>query len=243
MALSRSFPKIAVVCGAETDLGQVLLRELLHSSEIDKVHAIAGSDPAILAKLSRPVLRKVRVHIVAYDRLTRALDKIPEADVAFCCLGTDKHAYEKIGSTKFHMLNYEAPFRFVEKMFELGVLHVAMLSHPKADRGSSSDMYKLRGKLEEYIRSLRRDAADFSPFISMFKVSGMTSGSSTRKDDLKEVAKAMRIDALQKSCRSTNPTCKKMRSKYEELDSTDVYNILAEARHADDEHRTRFWED
>lgn len=242
MALSRSFPKIAVVCGAETELGQVLLRELLLSSEVEKVHFIARSDPEILSKFRLHHLRKVTGHIVSYDKIDLALSKIKEADLAFCCLGTERHAYETIGHTKFQMLNYDAPARFVSKMFELGVLYVSMLSHSKAEIASSSEMYKLRGELEDYVRKLRRDAADFSPYITMFKVSGMASTS--RKTDKKEVAKAMKIDAMHKSCRGANPSCKKKRAKYEELFFSDVDKLLEDAKNVDEyDHRNRYWED
>lgn len=242
IALSRSFPKIAVVCGAETTLGQALLRELLLSSEVDKVHFIARSDPEILSQFRRTYLRKVRAHIVSYDNIDRALASIPEADVAFCCIGTDRHAYETIGRTKFQTINYHAPVKFVARMFEIGVLTVSVLSHPKADASSSSQMSMLRGQLEQYTRNLRREAAEFSPYVTIFKISGMTSN--PRKSDVRDVAKAMRIDAMEMSARKPNTASNSRRGRYEEFDFTDVDQILEEARHDHDyNHRNRYWED
>eukprot|EP00177_Eucheuma_denticulatum_P006778 GFKZ01012321.1.p1 GENE.GFKZ01012321.1~~GFKZ01012321.1.p1 ORF type:complete len:260 (-),score=33.34 GFKZ01012321.1:388-1167(-) len=251
LSLSRAFPKIAVVCGAHTELGQQVLLELLNSPEIEKVHAIASKDIPILDRLSRSTLRKATVHILSFDHLRHVLNKIPEADIAFCALGTERGAQNSIGMSKFRLLNVDAPSRFVRGMFELGVLYVAVLSHANADKGSKSELYHARGELEGYVRRLRKEAAEFSPFISMFKVSNMgahrassSKRSSRREDSLRyhEVATAMRIDALQKSARR-RLSDKTKRSKYEELDSTDVLRLNREARYPGGEEGTPFWYD
>lgn len=103
-------------------------------------------------------------------------------------------------------------------------------------------MHMLRGQLEDNIRSLRREAAEFSPFVTIFRVSGMTS--SSRKSDIRDVAKAMRIDAMHMSARKPTTASDSRRGRYEEFDFTDVDQILKQARHDNDYHHgNRYWED
>lgn len=248
LSVSRTFPKIAVVCGASTELGQSLLLELVHCVEIDKVHAVANSDIPVLNRLTSSLLRKVRVHLFTFDDLDRTLKKIPECDVAFCCLSTEKHAYESMGRTRFRTYNYVAPKIFVRRMFELGVLYISLLSHAKADASSSTELYRLRGELEKSVRQLRREAADFSPFISMFKVANMVSRASSSRSreklhsdtlEYREIARAMRMDAMQKSIRRKVNATKK-RLKYEEIYVADVDRLVKEA--AREEDTKAFWQ-
>lgn len=251
LSVSRTFPKIALVCGAQTELGQSLLQELVHSSEIDKIHALTNADIPLLNTLSSPLLRKVRVHHFTFETLDHILKKIPECDIAFCCLSTEKHAYKSMGRTRFHSYNFSAPKTYIRRMFELGVLYIAVLSHAKAESESSTELYHLRGELEAYARKLRREAADFSPFISVFKVAGMITRASSAysaksRDKLqtdtleyREIARAMRMDASQKSMRRKSNSSKK-RSKYEEIYVADVDRLVAEASREDE--TREFWQ-
>lgn len=234
----RSFPKIAVLCGAHTDLGLQVLIELLHSPEIDMVHAIASKEPSSLRRYSRTLGRKIKLHIYTSDKISLAFNKIPEADVAFCALGTERGAQNSIGMTRFRTQNYEAPSKFVRAMFELGVLYVGVLSHANANRDGKSELYRMRGELESSIKKLRKEAGEFSPCISLFKVENMVShlsSSSSKKSrhaedvEFAEVATAMRVDAVRKSTRKKLSDPKK-RVKHEELDFQDIIDLALSAK-------------
>lgn len=243
LPLSRSFPKIAVVCGAHTKLGQQILHELLYSSEIEKVYAIASTDIDIMSRVDRSVARKASVLITPLDGLRRAISRIPEADVAFCALGTERHTQNTIGMKRFQQNNFEGPRVFVKGMFKLGVLYIAVLSHVYADKKSRSELFKVRGELEDYVRDLRKEAAEYSPFISMFKVASMvgqndgassSSGHRLRRQDdtveFNELATAMKVDALTKSAtrRSSDPIKKR---KYKEYYVSEIRRLNGEGKY------------
>lgn len=255
LPLSHSFPKIAVVCGAHTELGQHVLRELIYSAEIEKVYAIASKRIPIMSNFERSVARKATVLTTASDNLRDALDRIPEADLAFCALGTERHAQNTVGMTRFRVYNYEAPCKFVKGMFQLGVLYIAVLSHRDANKDARSELFRARGELQSYIRKLRSEASDFSPFISMFKVSNIvkhhsapssSSGHSSRRDDtleFNEVATAMKVDALSKSAKRRLSATRG--PKYEEYYVREVLRLSREGRYGrdDDNEDTPFWHD
>lgn len=232
-----TFPKIAVICGAHTSVGQYLLRDLLQAPEIAKVHALATEEIPIVKRLPSSLLRKARVHLCSFDNLDRAFTRIPEADLGYCCAATDRHAYEKIGMERFKHINLSGPVQFIEKMFELGVLHFSVLSHVNADSDSRSEFNRTKGKVEDYLRRTRKEAGLFSPYISLFKVPTPVSSSSSSSRsadvvDVKSMVKAMQIDSLAKSERKKPPGSKKERVRYEEYFPKDVDYLLREARNS-----------
>ena len=243
------FPKIAAILGASTDVGQSLLRELLDSPEIEKVHAIATNDIPLLSRLSSSQLRKARVHLVPFQDLDKAFRRISECDIAFCVSISERHAYDQIGHAKFRLINRTGPLRFIDQMFELGVVHFSLLSHYHADSSSRSEFYKNRGEVEDYLRSIRQDAGDYAPYISTFKISTPVSNAiSTRSTrdhlkskvsesdsrsqqiEVKEVARAMEIDAYAKAAASRPPGSRKKRTANEKFYAPDILRMLRSAR-------------
>lgn len=171
-----SYPKIAVVHGAETELGEHLVTELVQSFDIDRVHALISTETHALRRLVSAYPNKLRLHTATLDKLEIVFDKeIPECDLAFCCLSTSRNAYTEMGNHRFRSINYEIPRRFVQKAFDLGVLHVSLLSHASADPSSRTLFMQMRGELESDVKKLRKEAADFSPYISIFKINSVSS--------------------------------------------------------------------
>lgn len=243
-----TFPKIVAVCGADTTLGQNILHDLLHSAQVDKVHAIALDDFALLKQLPSSTLRKARVTITKPDRLEKALARITECDIAFCVMSTERHASSSMPRPTFSAINYGAPVRFIRRMFELGVLHVAVLSHINADSETRSEFYNLKADLEGFVRDFRREAAEFSPIISLFKMpshvmaASASSSRATSRDpkghdmdpsivQVNEVAAAMQIDAFYKANIKGPPGSRRKKCHFEIFDSEDVHRILEEAEY------------
>lgn len=241
-----SFPKIVALHGADTALGQLIFRDLLNSTQVDKLHAIALAELDILDQLPRASLRKAQVSITKPGRLDLALGRISECDIAFCVMSTDRHASGTMSKENFSAINYDAPIRFIFRMFELGVLHIAVLSHVNADPDSSSEFYRLKGKLEDSIRKLRREAGDFAPIITFFKMRshvmaplGSSASRAVSRDRrgretdskyvvVKELAAAMQIDAFYKGGIKGPPGSRKKKCHFETFDSEDVHRILKE---------------
>lgn len=167
------FPLIVSVLGVDTTLGQALFVDLLHSSRVDKVHAVAFDDFSLHHTLPAPTLRKARVYITSLtkpDRLERQLSRIPECDIAFCVLSSDRRGSTTMSKQAFRAMNYHAPTQFIRRMFALGVLHISLLSHIKADHESASDFLALKADVEKFVRAIRREAGQYSPIISVFRM-------------------------------------------------------------------------
>lgn len=234
------FPKIAAVIGAQTDVGQNLLRDLLHSPEIDYVHAITPTEIPLIENMPRnsPELLKARIHITPFDKLERAFKRISECDLAFCCSTTDRHPTQ-IKSSDFRLINYTAPVKFIRQMFELSVLHISILSHADSDEDARSEYCKLKGDMEAFARMLRKEAGEYSPFITVFKPPTLRSGSSSRNSnaydprdtgiDSKDVAKAMQIEAFGKCARHSTDSREK-RSRFGEMYEENILHLVHEMR-------------
>lgn len=252
------FPKIVALCGAHTALGQNLLRDLLHSEEVEKVHALAVQDIPLLDHLPSKVLRKSRVTIVKPDRVDKAMSRIAECDIAFCVLTTERHASSSMSTSSFHTINYSIPTAFVRRMFALGVLHLSLLSHVNADADSRSEFYSRKAELETYTKNLRRDAAEFSPIVSIFKMpthlmassiqSASTIVRSSSRDrksmdrrhrennppvKIEDVAVAMQIDAFDKANCKPPPSSRRKKHSLDMFGPVEVHHILATSEYTE----------
>lgn len=245
------FPKIVALCGANTAVGSKLLNDLLHSDQVDKVYAIATEDVPLLNRLQTPILRKARVTIVNPDKLDSALARIVECDLAFCVMTTDRHASSSVSKATFYAINFSAPMHFLKRMFELGVLHISVLSHHNADLSSRSDFYHLKGELEAFLTKICKDAGDFAPMVSLYKMpsnimasTGTSSRSRSRSPSrdrkgrgdvdlpavqVNHVATVMQIDAFEKASSKGPPGTRRRKNHYEVLDSEDVHRVLTES--------------
>lgn len=239
--LSTPFPKIAVILGADTSVGQLLLRDLLHSDQIDKVHALTSTrNIPILQSIPSNIKRKAREHVVDFDNLSPTFKRISECDIAFCVSYTDRHAYKYIGDDAFRALNYEGPVKFIKQIFLLGALHLSVLSHINAEASSRSEFYKIKGDVEDFTLRLRLEAAQYAPFISMYRlptpVTDPRAARSSRDPTSTplangEVVRAMIIDSFAKAVKKQPPSGEPLSSNEKRIAeqffySDDVLNLL-----------------
>ncbi|CAN8077052.1 unnamed protein product [Agarophyton chilense] len=230
------FPKIAVVCGGHTDIGRRLTQNLLQSDEIERVHTIVPEPTLHFDKLAHSLQRKLSLHIAAFGDLDVTLSRIREADYAFCVSVTEKRAYEVVGRTRFRDFNFYGPSQFIRKMFELGVLHISLLSHLNADPKSKSEFFKVRGELEHFADDLAEEAGEYAPYMSIYKIPtpvARSNGRPTRQILEKDLVIAMQHGAFSKGVLRKGPSCKRRKLQFEELYLDDVANLVREAKQSD----------
>lgn len=199
------YPKIISLLGADTHLGFLILVDLLSSPQVDKVYAIVFQDIAIHS-LPISLKRKIRLTITEPENFGKSLSRITECDIAFCISSTDRHALLNSAMSKesFEFINYDAPVRFINCHFQkLGCLNMTILSHINADSNSNAAFYKLKAQLENFIQNIIKDALDFSPVVSLFKLPSYVMADVQVDDNvaeipLQDISAAMVIDAFHK---------------------------------------------
>lgn len=166
------FPKVAVVCGASTELGKLVIRDLLRSPYVDRVHALAEYDPRDEISAHPANMRKLRLHIDSLDYVDRTVNKfIHHADIAFVTIGSSKDDLATKGPFAFHRDNFDVPRRFILCMFDLAVQRIAVLSADGASpyvRGN--EFLKVKGELVQVIIELLRDVGRYAPAVALFRV-------------------------------------------------------------------------
>lgn len=247
---SVPFPKIVALCGASTALGSQLLDELFHSEQVAQIHAIATDDVPLVKRLDASIIRKGFVTIIDADRPDKALGRIKECDVAYCVMTTDRHASSSMSPAQYRAINYEVPVKFITRMFELGVLHITLLSHTGADKKSRSEFYTLKGELEAFLNKMRKDAGDFAPMATLYRMPsnimaaplspGDPSVSQNRRSkdgelfpvDVNQVATVMLIDGFEKaSLNNAVGYSRRMKNSFQLFEAEDVHEILSESAH------------
>lgn len=166
------FPKIAVVCGAHTELGKLVLRDLLRSPDIDIVHALAEVDPRDGISAHPANMRKLRLYIESLDYVNLTLKRyVSDADIAFVTLGSSRDDLSSRGAYEFHKNNFGVPLRFVEHMFTLGVQRIAVLSATGAEsRVRGNEFLHVKGELVDAIVRMQREAGRYAPAVALFRV-------------------------------------------------------------------------
>lgn len=130
----------AVVVGGSGLVGQALLREL-------------SRDPAWTSIVS--VAR--RAHAAPARVQVRALDDVPEADVAFCALGT---TIKKAGSQEaFRSVDHDLVVRFAEAAKARGARAFHVVSALGADERSRVFYNRVKGEMERDVRALGFEGA------------------------------------------------------------------------------------
>lgn len=166
-----AFPKIAVVCGAHTELGKLVVRELLRSSDVERVHALASIDPRDEIHIREHEEQKLRLVVDSLEYIEDVLKHaVDEVDVAFCCLGSSKQDYAALGPFEFRKINFDIPRRFVREMFSRSVQRVAVLSHVSADVRSSNEFLKVKGELVHLVKQMQLEGGRYAPGISLLRV-------------------------------------------------------------------------
>lgn len=166
------FPKVAVVCGAHTELGKLVLRDLLRSPYVDLVHALAEVDLRDAISAHPANMRKLRLYIDSLDYVDRTLKKyVTDADIAFVTLGSSRDDLSSRGAYAFHKDNFDIPRRFVECMFDLGVQRIALLSADGAySHVRGNEFLRVKGELVDVVTRLQREVGRHAPAVALFRV-------------------------------------------------------------------------
>lgn len=161
---------VACVFGASTELGRLVVRELLRRDEVDIVYALTVRTIKQTLNLSPRYLSKLEERVNPLDRMLTPLRDIENIDLAFCCMGSSKAAFSKLGSLQFHRLNLQLPLLFVQAMYASVVLRIEILGHAKADSASRSDFARVKGEFEDAVRRLYRKTEPDGPGVALYKV-------------------------------------------------------------------------
>lgn len=157
----------AVIIGATGATGSKLVHYLLTKTEITEVVALVR-----YAKLKAHP--KLKQFVVDYDKLSDYADLIT-GDVAFSCLGTTlKIAGSKDAQWK---IDHNYQYAFAQLAERSGIPNFVLLSAIGADSSSSIFYNKLKGTLENDVRSL-----DFNKLI-IVKPSLLIRPNSNRKSE------------------------------------------------------------
>ena len=135
--------KTAMIAGSTGLIGKELLQLLLHSDQYVSIIALTRSALSI----NHPKLRNI---LVDFKTLKELPSEIRPNDV-FCCLGT---TMAKAGSKeKFYEVDYGYPLKLAETTFRLGASKYLLVSSLGADKHSAVYYNKVKGDLEEALRS------------------------------------------------------------------------------------------
>jgi uncharacterized protein YbjT (DUF2867 family) len=136
--------RVALVAGGTGLVGRELIDALLADNAVGAVHVLVRARSAELAKRNG-----LAQHVVDY---TRPLADLPPADDAFCCLGTTIKA---AGSqAAFRAVDFDAALAFARAARECGATRLGVVSALGADASSRVFYNRVKGELEQAVRSL-----------------------------------------------------------------------------------------
>ncbi len=136
--------KIAIVIGATGLVGSALVEQLASADHIGK----------IITLTRRPVTHfssKVCNQVVDFDCLEEYAESF-NADFLFSCLGTTRKQAGSIAAQRKVDLDYQ--FKAAQLAANSGVEHYLLVSSSAANEKSNSQYLKMKGLLEQKIRSL-----------------------------------------------------------------------------------------
>ncbi|WP_417349528.1 NAD(P)H-binding protein [Ferrimonas sp.] len=134
----------AVVIGATGVVGRALVDLLSRHPKIQQVRTLTRR-PAPHAS------PKVENRVIDFDHLSQFAE-LMKGDLLFSCLGTTR---KQAGSIKAQRkVDYSYQWRVAELAAEQGVGHYLLVSSSGADPSSTSPYLKMKGELEQRVRSL-----------------------------------------------------------------------------------------
>jgi uncharacterized protein YbjT (DUF2867 family) len=140
--------RVAVVAGATGLVGRELVDALLADSAVGAVHALVREHNAELGKRNG-----ITQHVVDYRQ---PIVGLPQADDAFCCLGTTIKA---AGSREaFRAVDFDAALAFARAARECGATRLGLVSALGADASSPVFYNRVKGELEQAVKTLGFDA-------------------------------------------------------------------------------------
>jgi len=136
--------KIAIVIGATGLVGRALVDQLADADHIDKVITLTRRS----AKHSSS---KVFNQVVEFDHLENYASSF-SAEFLFSCLGTTRRQAGSIAAQRKVDLEYQ--FKAARLAASNGVRHYLLVSSSAADDQSNNPYLKMKGELEQKIKSL-----------------------------------------------------------------------------------------
>lgn len=138
--------RIALVAGATGLVGRECLRLLANDDNVEEARALARRP--LPPELAWPRVRECRMN---FDHLHAHATQF-QVDWVFCALGTTMH---KAGSREaFRRVDYDYPLAIAKAALEHGASHFLLVSAIGANPGSRFFYNRVKGELEEAVRSL-----------------------------------------------------------------------------------------
>jgi len=141
-------PQKVILVGASGLIGSQLLKLLIESAEVSEIVALLRK-PLNLAN------SKVVELMIDFNEMESFLADI-NGDIIFCCLGTTKAATPD--SNLYRKIDLEYPIRIAEIGLRNGFKQFHIVSSLGADIKSSSTYLKLKGELEEKLKTLNLES-------------------------------------------------------------------------------------
>lgn len=163
--------KSAVILGAHTELGKLVLLNLLRHPLVSRIHALASVDPRADIPIHPDHFPKLRLIVDSLDNIDQIVKtKIPPVQLAFCCLGSSKQDHSRLGPYAFRKLNYDIPRRFLHYIFQTDVQRIGILSHAQANVAARTEFLKVKGELVQIVMQLLRHAGRDAPSVALLRV-------------------------------------------------------------------------
>ncbi len=144
--------KTALVAGSTGLTGKALVKLLIENPEYHQVFLLVRQHSKVTDK-------KIREHLVDFNKLAENLKTMPKVDDVFCCLGT---TMKKAGSREaFRKVDYEYPLELAKWASNAGSGHFLCISAIGADPSSGIFYNRVKGETERDIGKLPIPAITF----------------------------------------------------------------------------------
>lgn len=134
----------AIILGSTGLVGNDLLKRILNSAAYDEVLSISRSP----LNIQHPKLKEL---IIDLDKLADHTTKIT-GDVVFCCLGTTKK--QTPDKALYRKIDYQYPLDVAKIALKNGASQYHLISAMGANPNSQISYSKLKGEVEEALKSL-----------------------------------------------------------------------------------------
>jgi uncharacterized protein YbjT (DUF2867 family) len=134
----------ALVLGASGATGQEIVKLLLEDSNFTKVSVFVRSKINIKHE-------KLIIHEINFSKLSQ-YNSLVNGDILFSSLGTTKK--EAGGKNEQFLVDYTYQYEFAEMAFDNSVSHYSLVSSLGANKNSFFFYPKIKGDLEEAVKSL-----------------------------------------------------------------------------------------
>lgn len=136
--------KKAIVIGATGLVGSSLVKQLIDSDHIGRIVTLTRREIAYSSS-------KIVNHAVDFEKLDK-YKSLFEGDLFFSCLGTTLKTAGSIEAQRKVDLDYQ--LKAAELAAENGVSHYLLVSSSAANHRSKNQYLKMKGELEEKVKSL-----------------------------------------------------------------------------------------